>query len=67
MLAHSYVTAWLGEHEDTAGRIGLRTIRDTREKYGRYLADLYDLGDADVPALSSALVSSGNAVPYHPR
>lgn len=42
------------------GPVLLRTIKDHREKYGRYLADLF-VGDLHINA---AMVNTGHAVPY---
>jgi len=60
-VAKQFVADWI------AGRAGhgfvLRTVKDRREKYGRYLADLLA---ADGTSLCQALLDSGNAVTYLP-
>lgn len=43
----------------------LRTIRDKREKFGRYLADLLPLDNSKM-SLCQAMLSSGHAVEYWP-
>lgn len=61
--AKEYLAGWLG---DTCF---VRTHKDKREKYGRYLAQLwadeaaFDRGD---PSINARLVASSNAVVYLP-
>ena len=52
------------EHE----HVVLHTLKDKREKYGRYLAQIY-LGspDAEGVDVNKALVDEGHAVPYSTR
>lgn len=54
--AKAWVQDWLIAHEDDGGWLPLDTIKDHREKYGRYLAVVGDL-NAD-------LLSNGIARPY---
>lgn len=51
----------------------LRTVKDKREKYGRYLAHIWTVGDGvftdwgfatDVPSLNERMVVAGQAVAY---
>lgn len=42
----------------------VRTVKDRREKYGRYLADIS--WPPDQAGLAELLLTSGNAVPYNP-
>ena len=63
--AAAHVARWLDEHapvDDTgAHRVRVRTVKDRREKFGRYLAHvLDDAGDS----LAAHLVATGHAVPY---
>lgn len=44
----------------TPGPVLLRTIKDRREKFGRYLAELF-VGDINV---NDEMVNTGHAVPY---
>lgn len=60
VAARDYVTGWLADHP---GPLALRTVKDKREKYGRYLADLVA---ADGASLCADLLASGNAVVYLP-
>lgn len=39
------------------------TYKDSKEKYGRYLADLYDPFDL-VTSINQKLIDAGHAVPY---
>ncbi len=57
-LAIDYVTAWFAVNP----ALTIRTIKDRKEKYGRYLAEVY--GDALKPSLNTSLVTDGHAVPY---
>lgn len=64
--AAAYVDLWIREHTG-AGEIVLRTIKDRREKYGRYLGLIYPvelLVNALVPSLNDDLLAAGHAVPY---
>jgi micrococcal nuclease len=58
--AKTWVDEWVVDHA-VAG-VSLRTVKDKKEKYGRYLADL--LPDDGSPSLCTALLDSGHAVPY---
>jgi micrococcal nuclease len=64
--AAAFVDAWLVENAPD-GMVLLRTVKDTREKYGRYLGVLFPLAildGASVTDLSAALLSAGRAVVY---
>ena len=58
--ATAFVVAWVATH----GPRGLivRTTKDRREKYGRYLVDLLPAGGG--PSLVTMLLEAGHAVPY---
>jgi micrococcal nuclease len=60
-VATRFVQAWLAKHGPT---FELRTVKDSREKFGRYLADLVPADGT--PSLCSALLTSANAVIYLP-
>jgi endonuclease YncB( thermonuclease family) len=47
------------------GKFVLTTVRDAREKYGRYLGIIFAPGG--IESLNDALVAAGQAVPYAPR
>jgi micrococcal nuclease len=61
VVAKQFAADWI------AGRAAdgflIRTVKDHKEKYGRYLADLLA---ADGTSLCQALLDSGNAVVYLP-
>lgn len=59
--ATAFVRAWVAEHGPT---FELRTVKDKREKYGRYLADLVP-ADGSL-SLCLALITSANAAIYLP-
>lgn len=61
--AKQFVIDWLDKHCPD-GTFIIRTIKDKREKYGRYLADVWDM--AMVHSLNVDLVGAGHAVPYYP-
>jgi micrococcal nuclease len=42
----------------------LQTVKDRREKYGRYLGVILSPGGEN---LNAAMVATGNAVPYYPK
>lgn len=42
----------------------LRTIKDRKEKYGRYLGVLYPRAPMDAPSLNDQMVEDGQAVVY---
>ena len=56
-VATSFVRAWLAANPDFT----LRTEKDSREKFGRYLGVLVS---STGESLNDALIASGNAVPY---
>lgn len=68
--AAAFVQNWLQER---GGHIAINTVKDRREKYGRYLAYIYDLADLPTEpvvdqskSLNQLLVVEGLAVPYNP-
>jgi len=56
-VATAFVRAWLAGNPDFT----LRTEKDSRERYGRYLGTLVS---STGESLNEALIASGNAVPY---
>lgn len=62
-VAHQYALSWLDTHAP-GGVFLLRTIKDHKEKYGRYLAEVWDISGAH--CLNADLITSGNAVVYNP-
>ena len=56
-VAASFVRTWLAANPDFT----LRTEKDSRERYGRYLGRLVS---STGESLNDALIASGNAVPY---
>jgi micrococcal nuclease len=54
--ATEYVVAWIAEYADLDGWLPLATVKDRREKYGRYLGVLGTLNDD--------LLAAGHAKPY---
>ena len=61
VAAREYVIEWLRPHQQ---RILVATFKDKREKFGRYLAEVFDLGRVD--SLNELLVTNGHAVRYRP-
>lgn len=55
--AAAFTRAWVAEHE--AGGFLVRTFRDRKERYGRYLTTLTPAGGGQ--ALGEALVAAGHA------
>lgn len=55
-------TAWLTEKLSTRAEIIVKTSKDSREKYGRYLAEIYLLGDAT--SLNQQMIEAGHARAY---
>ena len=60
--AKVFAVDWLAA-QVALGPLSVRTVKDKREKYGRYLADLRGVGGV---SLAADLVSAGHAVPYFP-
>lgn len=60
--AKAFVEQWVTAYGPV---FSLRTVKDKREKFGRYLADLMPLGTAPT-SLCTALLATGNAVFYLP-
>jgi endonuclease YncB( thermonuclease family) len=57
-----FVGDWIRAHADPAsGYVGVRTVKDRQEKFGRYLVTLFDLRDPNVPTLNDALLAAGLA------
>jgi micrococcal nuclease len=61
--AKAYAAQWFQTHCPD-GKFVLQTIKDKREKYGRYLGDIIAL---DGTNLNDEMVNSGHAVPYFPK
>jgi micrococcal nuclease len=57
-----FVTQLLGAFPTTEWPLTIRTAKDRREKYGRYLADAVFLPDGRV--LHEVLIAAGHGVPY---
>ena len=62
VTARQYVVDWFAQHAP-GGAFLLHTIKDTREKYGRYLGKIYDPADQD--CLNDDMVRDGQAVVYN--
>jgi endonuclease YncB( thermonuclease family) len=56
--------AWLQQKLPPATPVVIQTIADQKEKYGRYLADVYLPGSTT--SINTELVQQGLAVPYNP-
>lgn len=59
-VAKQFVLDWFTIHAPS-GKFVIRTIKDSREKYGRYLGEITASDGAN---LNAELVATGNAVPY---
>lgn len=59
-VATRFVETWVSEHGPV---FVVRTAKDRKEKYGRYLADLLPPSG---PSLCNALLDAGHAVDYWP-
>ena len=59
--------AWLqGRLDEYKGAIVLRTVKDRREKYGRYLGTLLVGEPGPLIDLNLAMIAAGHAVAYMP-
>lgn len=63
--AKAWLTARLSAAQFRTGSLLVRTVKDRKEKYGRYLADLVDLDFQDT-SINAEMVAAGHAVPYYP-
>lgn len=64
--ATDFTRRWVDNHGPV---FELLTVKDRREKFGRYLADLAPMAapaDPGAPTLCAALLASDHAVPYFP-
>ncbi len=61
VAAKRFAMDWLAEHTD----FRLESIKDRRERYGRYLGIIHPLDDGET--LNDALLRTGHAVPYVSR
>lgn len=59
--ARDYVEAWVASFG--VAPLVLRTVKDRREKYGRYLGALYGPSGTEL-SLNAELLANGLAVPY---
>lgn len=59
--AQAFADGWVQAH--ASPYVGVRTQKDKQEKYGRYLATIYDLADA-TSTLNAALLAAGHALPW---
>ena len=66
LAAKAFVRDWLSKR---GSAVVVRTVKDGRDKYGRYLADVRPI-DAQTPepepSLSEAMLAAGHAVAYNP-
>lgn len=58
--AKNFTENWLAVHKDPDGWLTITTVKDRKEKYGRYLAIIHD-GDGEGQVLNDDLVTSGHA------
>jgi micrococcal nuclease len=73
-LATSYVEGWVENHGGPDGLIKVNTVKDRKEKYGRYLATVYgwnemldreDMRETNADrCLNEMLISHGHALAY---
>ena len=59
--AQAFAEGWVKAH--ASPNVGVRTQKDRQEKYGRYLATVYDLTDPTA-TLNAALLAAGYAQPW---
>lgn len=57
LAATSFVLLWLDEHAGDTRQVVLYTTKDKREKYGRYLGEIYASGHC----LNQDLIDNGHA------
>lgn len=48
----------------TGATVRLETLKDRKEKYGRYLARIYAESPADMLDVNAKMIEDGHAVPY---
>lgn len=62
--ARAYLVQLLSNPDGTYKPIYVFTIKDSKEKYGRYLGDFWIWGEdfTKVPSINDRMVTSGNAV-----
>lgn len=60
MAAKAFVIMWFADPVKAGLPIDVYTRKDSTEKYGRYLADIYCNGES----LCQAMLAAGFAVPY---
>lgn len=61
--AKVWAIAWFSQHCPT-GQFVVRTVKDNRDKYGRYLATVVA---PDGAVFNDDIVAAGQAVPYFPK
>lgn len=61
VAARDFAVEWLAKNTD----FRLESIKDKRERYGRYLGIIHPLDDGET--LNDALLRAGHAVPYVSR
>jgi micrococcal nuclease len=70
--ATEYVRNWVHNHGGADGLVIVQTVKDRKEKYGRYLAYVYGWPEGETEfdpsssdrLLNDMLVAEGHAVPY---
>jgi len=62
VAARDFVSRWLADHQAAETPLVVRTVKDRREKYGRYLVDLLPVDGS--PSLCQSLLDAGMAQPY---
>jgi len=63
-VAKAYVEQWVAAQ---GGKVVLRTAKDKRENYGRYLAEVFASPLGAGPSLNQILLDNGLAEPYPKR
>lgn len=63
-VAKAWAQQWFTDN-CPGGKFVLQTIKDNREKYGRYLGVIFAPGGG--PSLNDAMVAAGQAVTYFPK
>lgn len=61
VVAMGFTAQWVREQASPEGYLLIHTVKDKREKYGRYLADVWGSFDVE-KSLNARLVDTGNAI-----
>lgn len=67
VIAQTFVHMWMSDYAN-GGDLTIATVKDRKEKFGRYLVYIHPFTTLGVPkSLNQAMIESGHALPWDGR